>query len=96
MHYHMNYNLKRTSMALDQWTLRVLAELAKKWDTSKAEVLRRAVRHLKEEEDKAMKHPKPLEALDWLQKGGGLSKEEALVLREEVAAERNAKRYWWE
>lgn len=38
-------------MALDQFTLRVLDVLAKKWGVPKAEVMRRAVRRMKEEED---------------------------------------------
>lgn len=94
--YHMSYLLTRTSMALDQWTIRALAELAKKWDVSKAEVLRRAVKKIKEEADREVEHPKPLEALDWLQNGGGLTVKEAAKFREEVKAERQAKRYWWE
>ena len=94
--YHMAYLFTRTSMALDTWTLRALGELAKKWDTSKAEVMRRAVKKIKEEADREIEHPKPLEALDWLQKGGGLTVKEAAKFREEVKAERQAKIYWWE
>jgi hypothetical protein len=96
MCYHMAYLLTRTSMALDTWTLRALGELAKKWNTSKAEVMRRAVKKIKEEADREIEHPKPLEALDWLQKGGGLTVKEAAKFREEVKAERQAKIYWWE
>lgn len=40
--------------------------------------------------------PKPLQALDWLQNGGGLTVQEAEAFRAEVQAERDAKRYWWE
>lgn len=94
--YHMTYALTRTSMALDQWTLRALAELAKKWDTSKADVMRRAVRKLKEDADREAALPRPLQALDWLQEGGGLTVREAAAFRKEVKAEREAKRYWWE
>lgn len=94
--YHMAYLFTRTSMALDPWTLRALGELAKKWDTSKAEVMRRAVKKIKEEADREVEHPKPLEALDWLQKGGGLTVQESAKFRAEVKAERQAKRYWWE
>jgi Arc/MetJ-type ribon-helix-helix transcriptional regulator len=92
----MAYALTRTSMALDQFTLRVLDSLAKKWGVPKAEVMRRAVRRIKEEEDMKEQAPKPLKALDWLQKGGGLTVKEAEAFREEVQAEREAKRYWWE
>lgn len=95
-HYHMAYTLTRTSMALDQMTLRFLDLLAKKWDVPKAEVMRRAVRRIKEEEDMKDQCPKPLKALDWLQKGGGLTVQEAEAFRKEVRAEREAKRYWWE
>lgn len=83
-------------MALDQWTRRALAELARKWDISKAEVMRRAVKRLKEEADREAALPKPVDALDWLQSGGGLTMHEAATFREEVKAEREAKRYWWE
>lgn len=94
--YHMAYALTRTSMALDQFTLKVLDLLAQKWGVPKAEVMRRAVRRLKEEEDMKENCPKPLEALDWLQQGGGMTVQEAEAFREEVRAEREAKRYWWE
>jgi hypothetical protein len=91
-----NYRLTRTSMALDSGTLNALGELSKKWDTSKAEVIRRAVRELKQRSDLESAAPSPLEALDWLQDGGGLVAEEAAEFRVNVAAERQAKRYWWE
>jgi Arc/MetJ-type ribon-helix-helix transcriptional regulator len=94
--YHMTYRLTRTSMSLDEWTIRVLNDLAQKWHVSKAEVLRRAVRKVKEEADREDAFPKPLQALDWLQNGGGLTLQESNILREEVQAERQAKRYWWE
>jgi predicted DNA-binding protein len=83
-------------MALDSFTLGVLDLLSKKWGVPKAEVMRRAVRHIKEAEDMKDQCPKPLEALDWLQNGGGLTLQEAEAFREEVRAEREAKRYWWE
>lgn len=83
-------------MALDQFTVRVLDTLAKKWGVPKAEVMRRAVRRIKEEEDMKDQRPKPLQALDWLQNGGGLTVKEAEAFRNEVQAEREAKRYWWE
>ena len=83
-------------MSLDGFTLQALETLAKKWDISKAEVMRRAVAKLRDAAELEDKRPKPLKALDWLQKGGGLLKEEAEKFRAEVKAERNAKRYWWE
>ena len=92
----MTYTLTRTSMSLDQSTLLSLGELSKKWAISKAEVMRRAIKKMKDEHDEQQRIPKPLDALDWLQRGGGLSEREAIILREEVAAERQAKRYWWE
>lgn len=49
--YHMSYQLTRTSMALDGYTLKALDFLAKKWEISKAEVMRRAVSKLKEQAD---------------------------------------------
>jgi predicted DNA-binding protein len=92
----MTYTLTRTSMALDQLTISSLDLLSQKLGTSKAEVIRRAVSHLKEVEDMKDQCPKPLQALDWLQKGGGLTVQEANAFRDEVRAEREAKRYWWE
>ncbi len=92
----MTYSLKRTSMALDGWTLSALKELAKKWGVSKAEVMRRAVKQARETENREQNLPKPIEALDWLQNGGGLTVKEAEGFRKEVQAERQAKRYWWE
>jgi len=97
MVYHMNsYALTRTSMALDGFTLRALNELAKQWGVSKAEVMRRAVKRAKDEAEHQARQPAPLQALDWLQEGGGLSVKEAGAFRDEVQAERQAKRYWWE
>jgi hypothetical protein len=99
MIYHMSsetYRLTRTSMALDGWTIHALDELSKRMHTSKAEVIRRAVREMKDRSDREAAAPKPLEALDWLQSGGGLLAEEAAEYRAEMVAERNAKKYWWE
>ena len=93
--YHMTYTLTRTSMALDYGTLKALKDLAQEWGVSKAEVMRRAVRKAKEEAEGEKSFPKPLQALDWLEKGG-LSVKEAAAFRAEVKAERDAKRYWWE
>ena len=96
MSYHMTYSLTRTSMALDSWTIKALNALAKKLELSKAEVMRRAVRSFHEQTEQEAIRPSPLAALDWLQNGGGLSVQEAETFREEVQAERQAKRYWWE
>ncbi len=59
-------------------------------------MIRRAVREMKERSDREKAAPKPLEALDWLQNGGGLVAEEAAEYRSAMIAERNAKKYWWE
>ena len=88
--------LKRTSMSLDGATLTTLADLAKRWSVSKAEVMRRAVRQAKEEADRERTLPKPLSALNWLQDGGGLSVKEAEAFRKEIRAEREPRRQWWE
>jgi len=92
----MSYSLARTSMSLDKVTIQAMDALSKKWGISKAEVVRRAVKSLKTQADKEDRLPSPLEALDWLQNGGGLVAEEAANFRAEVKAERDAKRYWWE
>ncbi|RYD40746.1 MAG: CopG family transcriptional regulator, partial [Verrucomicrobiaceae bacterium] len=67
MSYHSP--LIRTSVSLDQGTLDTLAELAQRWSVSKAEVMRRSIRKLKEEADNDDRAPTPLQALDWLQDG---------------------------
>ena len=92
----MSYSLTRTSMSLDKITIQALDTLSKRWNISKAEVVRRAVKSLKAQADEEERLPSPLEALDWLQNGGGLVAEEAAEFRAEVKAEREAKRYWWE
>jgi Arc/MetJ-type ribon-helix-helix transcriptional regulator len=92
----ITYRLTRTSMALDGWTIKALDTLSERLRTSKAEVIRRAVREMKERSDREAAAPKPLEALDWLQSGGGLVAEEAAEYRAAMTAERNAKKYWWE
>jgi len=92
----MSYALTRTSMALDASTIQALKDLSEKWSISKAEVIRRAVRQLKQQADKEDSQPSPLEALDWLQQGGGLVAEEAAEFRAEVKAGREARNYWWE
>lgn len=87
--------LKRTSMSLDLETVGALESLATKWNTSKSEVIRRAVRKVKE--DEAMKEIRmtPIQAMKWLQENG-ISQEQADTMREEIRLEREAKRYWWE
>jgi len=97
--YHMSethYKLTRTSMALDGGTIQALDELSERLHTSKAEVIRRAVREMKERSLREASAPKPLEALNWLQNGGGLAADEAATYRSAMVAERNAKKYWWE
>jgi hypothetical protein len=93
--YHMAYRNIRTSMALDQWTLNTLKLLGEKLGISKSEVMRRAVRTLNEQTEQQDVRPSPLAALEYLQ-SSGLSVREADAFREELQAERQAKRYWWE
>jgi Arc/MetJ-type ribon-helix-helix transcriptional regulator len=94
--YHMSYAMHRTSMSLDGFTLKAMEALAKKWGTSKSDVVRQAVRNLKLQADAEDNKPTPLEALDWLQNGGGLSENEAETFRAAVMEERAARKYWWE
>ena len=86
----------RTSMSLDSATLQTMDALAKRWSVSKAEVMRRAVRRLKEEAEQESRKPTPLQALEWLQGGGGLSLKEGEEFKKAVEAERKAKCYWWQ
>lgn len=83
-------------MSLDTFTIDALDLLSQKWSISKAAVVRRAVRALKESADAEDDMPSPLEALDWLQGGGGILKEDAAEFNAELKAERLAKKYWWE
>lgn len=92
----MSYSLVRTSVSLDTGTLGILEQLARKWAVSKAEVMRRALRSAKEEADRQDQIPSPLQALEWLQAGGGITLEESADFKSGVQAERQAKRYWWE
>jgi len=96
--YHMNYatTLVRTSVSLDTDTLANLDSLAKRWSVSKAEVMRRAIRKMKTEADAEDQRPSPLQALEWLQNGAGLSVAEGAEFKANIEAERQAKRYWWE
>jgi len=97
-YYHMSYATKlvRTSVSLDTGTLEVLDDLAKRWAVSKAEVMRHAIRKIKETADEEDQRPSPLQALEWLQNGAGLSVAEGDEFKANVEAERQAKRYWWE
>jgi Arc/MetJ-type ribon-helix-helix transcriptional regulator len=83
-------------MSLDGWTIEALKDLSEKWSVSKAEVIRRAVRELKQQTEQKDTAPSPLEALKWLQTGGGMVAEEAAEYRAGVLAEREARKYWWE
>lgn len=87
--------LKRTSMSLDQQTLDTIELLASKWETSKSEVIRRAVRKIKEDEAMKAARMTPVQAMEWLQENG-ISQAQADTLREEIRLEREAKKYWWE
>lgn len=86
----------RTSVSLDTGTLETLGNLAKRWKASKAEVMRRAIRKLNEEAEAEDKRPSPLEALEWLQNGAGLTLQEGEEFKAAIESERAAKRYWWE
>lgn len=86
----------RTSVSLDIVTLGVLDALAKRWSVSKAEVMRRAIRKIKEAADEEDQRPTPLKALEYLQGGAGLTLREGEEFKANVETERQAKRYWWE
>jgi Arc/MetJ-type ribon-helix-helix transcriptional regulator len=83
-------------MSLDKDTLAYLDSLAKRWSVSKAEVMRRAIRKVKEEADAEDTRPNSLQALEWLQSGAGLTLREGENFKANIEAERVAKRYWWE
>jgi hypothetical protein len=58
--------------------------------------MRRAIRKMKEEVEAEDKRPSPLQALEWLQSGAGLSLAEGAEFKANLEEERQAKRYWWE
>lgn len=89
-------SLVRTSVSLDTGTLGMMDHLAKRWGVSKAEVMRRAIRKMKEEVDAEDLRPTPLQALEWLQAGAGLTLREGEEFKANIEAERAAKRHWWE
>ena len=88
--------MTRTSMTLDRITLTAMETLSKKWDISKAEVVRRGVALLKQKADEEEAMPSPLEAFDWLQKSGGMLAEDAAQYKADLKSERDATKYWWE
>lgn len=96
--YHMSYAMRlvRTSVSLDTGTLDALDSLAKRWAVSKAEVMRRAIRKMQEEAEAEDLRPSPLQALEWLQDGAGLTLQEGEDFKKAIEVERLAKRYWWE
>ena len=83
-------------MSLDTGTLESLAALAKRSGISKAEVVRRAIRKMKEEAVNDAKRPSPLRALEWLQGDTGLTVADGADFKADIEAERSAKRYGWE
>ena len=88
--------LVRTSVSLDAGTLETMDSLAKRWSVSKAEVMRRAIRRVQQDVEDEDKRPSPLQAMEWLQNGAGLTVAEGAQAKANVQAERQAKRYWWE
>jgi Arc/MetJ-type ribon-helix-helix transcriptional regulator len=76
--------------------LDMMQKLSKKWNVSKSEVIRRAVKKAQEDDIMKASRMSPVEALEWIQNGGGLNEREAKFITDEVAAERAAKKYWWE
>lgn len=83
-------------MSLDASTLNDMEALARKWGTSKSDVIGRAVRNFKRQADAEDNKPSALEALDWLQQGGGLKPNEAEAFRAAVMEQRAARKFWWE
>lgn len=62
----------RTTFALDTITENAIQRLAKRWNISKAEVVRRSVAQA-EQVAEAEGKPSPMEALEWLQAHGTLT-----------------------
>jgi Arc/MetJ-type ribon-helix-helix transcriptional regulator len=86
----------RTSISLDDWTIQTIKSLSEKLGISKSDVIRRSVSQFQKQTELKELIPPPLEALDWLQNGGGMLAEEAAEYLAEIEAERAARTYWWE
>ena len=69
-----------------------MGSLAKRWSVSKAEVMRRAIRRVQQDVEAEDKRPSPLQAMEWLQNGAGLSVAEGAEFKENVEAERQARK----
>jgi len=82
-------------MALDLETIEALESLSKKWAVSKAEVMRRSIKKLQQEENK-QESLSPLEALMKLKNGAGISQKEADRFKAELKEDREAWRDPWE
>lgn len=80
-------------MALDTETIAALESLSKKWEVSKAEVMRRSIKKTQQEEQEHSLTP--LEALMKLKNGAGISQEEADKFKAELKEEREAWRDPW-
>ena len=84
----MTIALKRTSMALDTETINALESLSKKWAVSKAEVMRRAIKKIKQEETETLSDAK--QALQWLKDSGPEDKKQAQLDCEEASTQRKS------
>lgn len=80
-------------MALDSETVEILEKLSTRWKSSKAEVLRRAVRKL--DEDCQNSTEQKLQALKKLSQSG-ITKQQCQDFAAEVKAERMAEREPWD
>jgi predicted transcriptional regulator len=94
--YHMRDASKtsRTSMSLDSDTLDAIGHLAKKWNTSKSEVIRRSIRNERQRDALDSAKCSPADAIRWLQTNG-ITSQQAATMREEIQRERNARKPWW-
>jgi predicted DNA-binding protein len=84
----MTIALKRTSMALDTETIDALDSLSKKWAVSKAEVMRRAIKKIKQEETEKLSDAK--QSLQWLKDSGTANKKQAQLDCEEAYQQRKS------
>ena len=73
-------------MALDTETINALESLSKKWAVSKAEVMRRAIKKIRQEETETLSDAK--QALQWLKETGQENKQQALIDCEEANKQR--------
>jgi Arc/MetJ-type ribon-helix-helix transcriptional regulator len=86
----MKQNSIRVTYAVDAQTVLAIDELAREWEVSKSEAVRRAVRLARERVNSQFARMSPLEVLDHSLRAPTRSKREVEAWQEEAAAMRKS------